>query len=315
MIVDVHTHLPTHRKAVPEGDAVVNTTMRTGGSNKNTNSIADYFEAMQPCDRTIAFGVAPVPWKPFDPIVQSSKGYPAGMNHNDIAAELVRVSKGKVIGFMSLHPLDPKVDEEYDRAKDALGLRGIKFVPGAQDFDPVSDAAFRLYARLEHDGLPAVFHSGTMPSHVPANLSYTHPLVYDRVAAAFPKLKIVLAHMGHPWHVDAIAVVRKHPNVFADFSAQFYRPYSMWQGLRLFHEWGVISKILFASDWPVTTPQENIDALLGTRPAMPGAAGRRRTTRAGGLARWTDEFQMPSVPEKELEGIIHRDSLDLLGLD
>jgi predicted TIM-barrel fold metal-dependent hydrolase len=295
MIVDVHTHLPTHRRAVPPDEVVVNTTMRTGGSNRNTNSVADYLEAMKPCDRTIAFGVAPVPWKP-DSIVQASKGFPARMNHNDIAAELVRAAKGKVIGFMSVHPMDPKVNDEYDRARDVLGLRGVKLVPGAQDFDPQGEPAFRLYARMEPDGMPAVFHSGTMPSHVPANLSYTHPLVYDRVAAAFPKLKIVLAHLGHPWHVDAIAVVRKHPNVFADVSAQFYRPYSMWQGLRLFHEWGVMSKVLFASDWPVTTPQENIDAFRG-------------------LPKWTRDHQMPPVPEKELEGVVHRDSLDLLGLE
>jgi uncharacterized protein len=268
--------------------------MRTGGRNRNTNSIADYLEAMAPCDRTVAFGVAPVPWRP-DAIVQPSKGFPAHMDHNDIAAELVKASRGKVIGFMSVHPLDPKVNDQYDRAKDGLGLKGVKFVPGAQDFDPVGDAAFRLYARMEHDCLPVVFHAGTMPSHVPAVLEYTHPLVYDRVAAAFPKLRIVLAHLGHPWHEDTIAVVRKHRNVFTDSSAQFYRPYSMWNGLRLFHEWGVMGKVLLASDWPVTTPQENIDAFRG-------------------LEKWAKDHKKPPVPEKELEAIIHRDSLDLLGL-
>ncbi len=295
MIVDVHTHLPTHRRAVPPADVVVNTTMRTGGSNRNTNSIADYLAAMAPCDRTIAFGVAPVPWKPAS-IVQPSKGFPAHMDHNDIAAELVKASRGKVIGFMSVHPLDPEVDARYDRAKDGLGLKGIKFVPGAQDFDPAGEAAFRLYARLEHDGLPALFHAGTMPSHVPAALEYTHPLVYDRVAAAFPRLRIILAHLGHPWHVDTLAVVRKHPHVFADVSAQFYRPYSMWQGLRLFHEWGVMSKVLLASDWPVTTPQETIDALRG-------------------LPKWAHDHSKPGVPEHELEAVINRDALDLLGLE
>ncbi len=295
MIVDVHTHLPTHRNAVPLEDVVYIETMRTGGRNRNTNSIADYFEAIAPCDRTIAFGVAPVPWRPHA-IVQPSKGFPAHMDHNDIAAELVRAGKGKVIGFMSLHPQDPHLDDRYDSAKGDLKLHGIKFVPGAQDFDPNSDAAYRLYARLEHDRLPAVFHAGTMPSHVPANLEYTHPLVYDRVAMAFPKLKIVLAHLGHPWHEDTIAVVRKHPNVYADCSAQFYRPYSMWNGFQLFHEWGVLHKVLLASDWPVTTTQETIDTLRA-------------------LPKWARDLRKPSVPATALEAIINRDSLDLLGLE
>jgi hypothetical protein len=105
----------------------------------------------------------------------------------------------------------------------------------------------------------------------------------------------VLAHLGHPWRADTIAVVRKHTNVFADVSAQFYRPFSLWQGLHLFYEWGVISKILPASDWPVTKPQETIDSLRA-------------------LPKWTRDHSKPSVPERELEGIINRDSVDLLGL-
>jgi hypothetical protein len=294
MIIDIHTHLPTHRDAVPASEVVVNTTMRSGGSNRNTNSVADYLADMSPCDRTIAFGVAPKPWAPAD-IVQRAAGFPPHMNHNDIAAELARVSKGKVIGFMSVHPLAPDVNDEYDRAREDLGLRGVKLVPGAQDFDPCGDAAFRLYARMEHDGLPVVLHAGTMPSHVPAALEYTHPLVYDRLAAAFPKLRVVLAHLGHPWHEDTISVVRKHPNVYADCSAQFYRPYSMWNGLRLFEEWGVLGKVLFASDWPVTKPQENIDAFRG-------------------LAKWARDHAKPPVSERELEAIINRNSLELLGV-
>ena len=37
---------------------------------------------------------------------------------------------------------------------------------------------------------------------------------------------MVLAHMGHPWYEECIAVVRKQPNVFCEVSALFYRP---WQ--------------------------------------------------------------------------------------
>jgi predicted TIM-barrel fold metal-dependent hydrolase len=53
----------------------------------------------------------------------------------------------------------------------------------------------------------------------------------DEVAMAFPELRIVMAHMGHPWHADTIAVIRKHPHVYADVSANFYRPWQQYQGL------------------------------------------------------------------------------------
>lgn len=57
----------------------------------------------------------------------------------------------------------------------------------------------------------------------------------------------------------------------------------------------MLHKLLFASDYPVTTPQENIDALRSVNDIV----------KVSGL---------PPVPEDALEAIIHRDSLELLGL-
>lgn len=295
MTVDVHTHLPTHRNRVPASERRTESTMRSGTPVQLANSIADYADAMKPVDRTLIFGIAPRPWQPGRNVVMESRGFPSSMNHNDVAAEVARKFPKKVVGCMSLHPLDPNVNEEYDRCVGDLKLRGIKLGPNYQDFDPHGDAAFRLFARLEHDGIPVVFHQGTSPMW-DAPLEYAHPLKMDRIATSFPRLRIVMAHLGHPWQADCLAVVRKHKNVWADVSAQFYRPYSFWQGMRLFYEWGVTGKILFASDWPVTLPQHNIDGLRG-------------------LARFARDHRLPEIPEKEIEGIIDRDALDILGLD
>jgi predicted TIM-barrel fold metal-dependent hydrolase len=118
----------------------------------------------------------------------------------------------------------------------------------------------------------------------------------DEIAMAFPDLKIVMAHMGHPWHADCLMVVRKHANVYADISGQLYRPWSMYNGFRLAHEWAVTEKLFFASDWPVTTPQESIDSLKG-------------------FNRYANEHHLPEVPEEELKAILQRDALKLLGLE
>ena len=128
-----------------------------------------------------------------------------------------------------------------------------------------------------------------------APLTYAHPLYTDKVAMAFPDLKIILAHLAHPWQTDCLSVVRKHKNVWADVSAQFYRPYSFWQGMRLFYEWGSMGKILFASDWPVTKPVDNINHLRL-------------------LPKFAADHHLPTIPEEEIEGIINRDALDILGL-
>ncbi|MBM3956986.1 MAG: amidohydrolase [Gemmatimonadetes bacterium] len=294
MIVDVHTHLPTHRGEVPPDEVETATIHRSGTSVRFTNSLADYLEAMAGVDRAITFGLAPRPWAPEGELMKL-KGWPADMNYNDVAAAVARESGGKIIPFMSVHPMDPKWEAEYDRCIGDLGCRGMKLGLNYQDCDPLSNEALKVFARLERDGLPVVFHMGTSPE-TDAPLEYAHPLKMDRAAILFPKLKMVLAHLAHPWHADCLAVVRKHPNVWADVSAQFYRPWSFWSGMRLFHEWGVLGKVLFATDWPVTVAQDNIDALRG-------------------LAKFARDCHLPVIPEQEIEGIINRDALEILGLE
>ena len=63
MIVDVHTHLPSHPDTVPEDEMLTESTMRSGQTVQLTNSIADYYNDMAPVDKTFIFGIAPRPWK------------------------------------------------------------------------------------------------------------------------------------------------------------------------------------------------------------------------------------------------------------
>jgi hypothetical protein len=118
----------------------------------------------------------------------------------------------------------------------------------------------------------------------------------DEIAIRFPELRVVMAHLGHPWQVDTIAVIRKHPNVYADVSAGFYRPWSFYNALRLATEWGVLQKLLFGTDYPVATAAETI-------------AGLRAVNN------FTAGTQLPHVPLDATEAIIRRDALALLGLD
>ena len=249
MIVDVHTHLATHQNAVPSEHVRTDEVMRPDRPVRLTNTVDDYLEAMAPVDRTFVFGIARSP--------EGAGAMPdldVPGNVNDAAAAIASRQPDKVIGFMSVHPDDPSVLDEMERSAHDLGLRGVKLGPNYQSFDPLGEAARRVYDYAQRSELPIVFHQGTSPFR-DAPLRYAHPLVMDEVAAAFPDLRIVMAHMGHPWHADCIAVIRKHPNVYADVSGQFYRPWQMYNGMRLAHEWGVTRKLLFASDWPLSTPR------------------------------------------------------------
>ena len=295
MIIDVHTHIPTHRDSVPIRENITDSTIGSGATINVTGSVNDYLESMKNIDRAIVFGVARQPGRDEPPILDWRQGWPEDFNQNDIVHEVCRSSPEKLIPFMSLHPEEVDIDLEYDRAVGDLGCRGIKMSATYQVFDPVGEDAFRLYARLENDGLPVMFHQGTSPLPY-APLSYSHPFSTDQIATAFPHLRMILAHMGHPWHADCMTVVRKHPNVWADISGQMLRPWSAWNGLRLFHECGVTEKLLLGSDWPITEPDQVINHLRG-------------------LGKFSSDHDLPPVPEDDIEAIITRDSLDILGLD
>ncbi len=287
MIVDVHTHVPTHPGAVPAGAERVDTIGRPDRPVKLTNSYADYFKAMEPVDRCISFGIASKPGGP--PIY-----FDYGKNWNDATADLVKAGKGKVIGFMSIHPDDPRALDEMDRCVHDLKLRGIKLGANYQQYDPLGENACRVYERAQKLGLPILFHQGTSGMRM-APLRYAHPLAMDEIAMRFPELKVVMAHIGHPWHADCIVVIRKHPNVYADVSAQFYRPWSQYNGFRLAYEWNVFHKLVLGSDWPFTDPAETIASL------------RNFNT-------FPREHHLPEVPDELFEEIVQRNTLKILGL-
>lgn len=292
MIVDVHTHTPTHRTPVPPEQRRTNHGWRPDRAVEAAFSWGDHQRVVEPVDRAIVFPIAPPPGK--SAFEMTSLPWPDDVNLNDLTAAYVKSDPKKLIGFATVHPDTPGACDEIDRCIEEHGFRGLKLAPNYQNFEPLSPAARVLYAHAERRGLPILFHQGTSPVRL-APIRYAHPLVMDEVAIAFPELRIVMAHMGHPWQADCITVIRKHPHVYADISGLFYRPWSFYQCMVLAMEWGVLPKLLFASDYPITTPAETMAALRSVNQIGRGIG--------------------PQLPEEQLEAIIHRDALALLGIE
>jgi uncharacterized protein len=290
VIVDVHTHTPTHRSPVADGEQSWNTAYRPDKTVKLFVSWQEYEEAFAEAgvDISLVFNIA-------RPAKSSPEGdQPSWRSLNDRTAEFADADPAHRIGFMSVLPDDPTAIEEIERCTSDLGLKGIKLAPNYQRFDPLSPNAYAVYRIAEQRGLPIVFHQGTS-AVTEAPLRYAHPLAMDEIAMRHPELRIVMAHMGHPWQADTIAVVRKHPHVYADISALFYRPWSFYCGMRLATEWSVLDKLLFGSDFPIIAPEETLSGLRNVNAPTAGTA-------------------LPVVPLDAIERIIHRNSLELLGL-
>jgi uncharacterized protein len=292
MIVDVHTHAPRHRTPPPQIESKLSGLWRPDQTTSTAHTWDDYIAGVAPVDRAIVFNIAA---DPREPVPEDGQLIYRTPEVNDDTAAIVRAYPEKLIGFLTVHPHDPNALDELDRCVNDLGMRGIKFGPNYQHFHPLSDEAYRIFRRAEELGLPILFHTGTSPVQF-AELDYAHPRHIDTVAMAFPKMRMILAHMSHPWQIECFIVIRKHPNVFADISANFYRPWSCYNAFRHATEWGVLHKLLFGSDFPIATPQETLDSLSRVNDAIAGTG-------------------LPPGPQDELDKIPYRDSLALLGLD
>jgi len=145
-------------------------------------------------------------------------------------------------------------------------IYGLKFYTGYEHFYP-SDDILKPYLRLlEKYNQPAIFHSGdTWDQAKSAKLKYAHPFNLDDLATDMPDLKIVIAHFGNPWAMDAAEVSYKNKNVYIDCSGLVYdsvKPDDEALLRRLFSDYilfgGSIGKLLFGTDWSLCDQKKYI---------------------------------------------------------
>lgn len=93
--------------------------------------------------------------------------------------------------------------------------------PSLQEFYPNDkEKAYPIFEKASKLGIPAVIHSG-MTWEADAMMKYSHPRLLEDVAHDFPKLNLVIAHMGWPWVLDSVALALKYPNIYLDTSCLY----------------------------------------------------------------------------------------------
>jgi hypothetical protein len=235
--------------------------------------------AIKPCDNVIAFGLR---------FAYTGIDVP-----NDFVADFInKMGDPKIVPWMSVDPNDLAYMDEFEHARSDLGMCGVKLGPIYQNVDPRDKKLHPLYSECTKHNLPILFHTGTTFCQ-DAPLRYSRPHLWDEVATDFPDLVMILAHMSHPWETECIATIRKHPNLYANVSALYYRPWQLYNTMILAQEYGVNRKLLFGSDFPFTTAVESIDGLRS-------------------LNRMVEGTNLPRVSSDMLDEIIYRDSLDAI---
>ena len=166
----------------------------------------------------------------------------------DVAA-MVAAHPDVFYGFGSIDPARGARAVAGVHSAARLGLSGLAFHPVGQGFDPVSRSAFEIYETASEHGMVCLFHTGAsrlgagMPGGSGLRLSHGDPRSVDEVAATFPDLQIVIAHLGRLWRDEAVAIASHKSNVWLNLVGVDAASFAA-EGADLDDE-----RCLFGSDW------------------------------------------------------------------
>ena len=223
-IIDVHSHVWAYPDHFGDDFRRQAARARAGVEVDLTVRYEDYRAACPAETKTIVFG---------------GKARRSGQWVDDrYVADYVNRHSDTLIGFLCVDPTQDGWEREMREGHEELGLRGIKLLPMYAGFSPDESRLDPLWDYATKRRLPVLLHTGTT-FIAQAPLECTLPRKVDNVAIRFPEVKIIMAHLGHPYEGECIATFRKHPNVYADVSALHYRPFQLYHSLMLVQEYGV----------------------------------------------------------------------------
>jgi predicted TIM-barrel fold metal-dependent hydrolase len=219
--------------------------------------------------------------------------------HLDASIPLEQVAQhcaarpGRLLGVASIDPCRSRPDRTLENAA-LLGFVGVSVNPAAQGFHPTDSCAMHLYEACQAKAMPVFFDSLSLQSR-DAKLEFAQPFLLDEVARTFPELKIVIPALGMPFPEQGLALIGKHPTVFAHLGDLALHPWRAYNALLLAYQHGVMGQLLFGSNFPFSTPEKAIVTVYSVNTFPQGT-------------------HLPSIPREQLRNIVERDALACLGL-
>ena len=280
MLVDCHSHVwayPGHLS-----DEFVNEANAKSRGHELDLDIPPekHLRAMAGVDKVIVFGL---------------RAHHSGLRvPNEYIAAYAASHPQKVIGFGAIDPAVDPIDETLDEIV-RLKLRGVKLGPIYQNIHPADPRMMKVYQFCQAHQLPIMIHQGTTFVRT-GPLKYALPILLEDIAVEFPELRMIIAHLGHPWIADTLVLIRKHPHLYSDISALHYRPWQFYNALIMAKEYGVLDKLLFGSDYPFTTPEAQIHGLRN-------------------INHFAEGTNLPRLSSEEIERLIYSPTLTCLGLE
>lgn len=131
---------------------------------------------------------------------------------NDAVKAAANEFPDRLIPFCAVNPWVPEARDEMRRCIEDWGFRGLKLHPTINGFHLANHGLVDpLFQTAEEHGIPVIVHG--------ASDLYNTPAEFAEMARCFPKVNLIMAHMGFFWMVDqAIQFAGQLPNLYLETS-------------------------------------------------------------------------------------------------
>lgn len=171
---------------------------------------------------------------------------------NKDIGELIKEYPDRFIGAYYIRPGKSRADEIA-----AAYSQGFQMIKVTMTLKPYDDSSlYPLWKKAEDYKMPILFHTGiltTLRSAPEERISSwnMHPMRLEPIANAFPKLNLIIAHLGVHWNTDAAELARMRLNVFVDLTGEptGWRLHADAMGMTHFLWWPkAFEKVIFGTD-------------------------------------------------------------------
>jgi predicted TIM-barrel fold metal-dependent hydrolase len=223
---------------------------------------------------------------------------------NDYIAAIVNKYPDRFIGFASVNPVykgPGAAVSELERAVRELKLSGLKLYPMYQHWAPNDrELAFPIFQKAAELDIPVMVHQAGS-TRIDAKMELARPALLDDVGREFRDLRLIIAHCGHPWVDEALFMLTKHPNFYAELSyliASLTRRDLFLLLHRCEPYFVPLEKLFFGTDYPgyLYDPAKLREKLRSVNEEAP-------------------PLRLPPIPDAKLEGILGDNLASVVRID
>jgi hypothetical protein len=174
----------------------------------------------------------------------------------------------ELLPFINLDPLLMDAVTIRQKVREAVkqGAHGIVLLPGLHGFYGNDRRVWPIYEMAQSFQLPILTQTGDAGPLPPGGRGHWgRPRYFGDVAVSFPKLRLILGHLGKGYESEIAVLTRRYPNVYTETSMRLsgLNKAGRWtpaEAVTWFRLIG-IDRILLGTKWPLFDSQQDIDTV------------------------------------------------------